>query len=282
MTRSAISHAKLIPRPSQAALLLSLFLITSFAAACSGAKQNSASDSSTASLASPSGAGGAFEGAVTAKMFTSDPPLELRYAIKGARTRVETQLSRGGAQMGVMLMDMSSGAQTMLMPQTKTYMTMNWVEEGKKLKEMAEKMTKEAGKDSSGDFSKVTSTGKTETVADIPCQHWIVGAKQDVDMCLAKGMGYFGFSGQSGGVFDKLKTLAMGEKIKAQLDANPEFAKFIEGGAFPLKVAKVENGQSKTVMEVTSVERKSLDDSLFAVPADYKKMEIPGMPSGKR
>ena len=35
-------------------------------------------------------------------------------------------------------------------------------------------------------------------------------------------------------------------------------------------------------MEVTNVERKSLDDSLFAVPADYKKMEIPGMPAGKR
>jgi hypothetical protein len=31
-------------------------------------------------------------------------------------------------------------------------------------------------------------------------------------------------------------------------------------------------------MEVTAVERKSLDDSLFNVPADYKKSEIPGMP----
>src|SRR5215813_969958 len=140
MTRLAISRIKpipwLIPQSSQAALLLSLFLITSFGAACSGAKQNSAPDSSTPSSASSSSsstshAGGAFEGAVTAKMFTGDQPVEIRYAIKGARTRVETQLSRGGAQVGVMLMDMSSGAQTMLMPQTKTYMTMNWVEEGK-------------------------------------------------------------------------------------------------------------------------------------------------------
>jgi hypothetical protein len=30
-------------------------------------------------------------------------------------------------------------------------------------------------------------------------------------------------------------------------------------------------------MEVTGVERKSLDDSIFTVPADYKKTEIPGM-----
>jgi hypothetical protein len=35
-------------------------------------------------------------------------------------------------------------------------------------------------------------------------------------------------------------------------------------------------------MEVTKVERKSLDDSLFNVPADYKKMEIPGMSGIKR
>jgi len=127
----------------------------------------------------------------------------------------------------------------------------------------------------------VTSTGKTETIAGITCQHWLIGDKQDTDVCMAKGMGYFG-GGGSGGILDKLKNLAMREKIKAQLEANPEFAKFVEGGAFPLKMAQIENGQSKTIMEVTGVERKSLDDSLFTVPADYKKMEIPGMPTGKR
>jgi len=280
MTRLAVSRIKLIPQSSKTVPLLSFLLITSFGVACSGAKQNSASDSASVSSASSSSSsapgasgGGAFEGAITAKMFTGDQPMEIRYAIKGARTRVETQLSQGSAQMGVMLMDMSSSTQTMLIPQTKTYMTMNWGE-------IAEKMAK--GNDASGDFPKVTSTGKTETVAGFTCQYWIVGDEQNTEVCLAKGLGYFGGGGQSGGVFDKLKSLAMGDKMKAQLAANPEFAKFVEGGAFPLKVAQIENGQSKTVMEVTSVERKSLNDSLFTVPADYKKMEIPGMPTGKK
>ena len=204
-------------------------------------------------------------------MFTGDQPIEIRYAIKGTRTRIETQLSRGGLQMGAMLMDLSTGTQTMLMPQTKTYIDMN-------LAEMAGKMAKEVGKDSSGDFPKVTSTGKTETIAGFTCQHWLVGDEQNMDICMAKGLGYFGGGGQSGGIFDQLKNLALGEKIKSQIAANPEFAKFVEGGAFPLKMAQVENGQSKTIMEVTSVERKPLDDSLFTVPADYKKMEIPGLP----
>ena len=41
-----------------------------------------------------------------------------------------------------------------------------------------------------GDFPKVTSTGKTETVAGYTCQHWLVGDKQDTDICMAKGLGY--------------------------------------------------------------------------------------------
>jgi hypothetical protein len=269
---------KSFPQSSQTLLLLAILLLTSFAAACGGTKQNSASDSAPASSASSSGAtatgaAGAFEGAITARLFADDQPMEIRYVTKGSRMRVETQLSQGSAQTGVMLMDLSSGTQTMLIPQTKTYMTMNWGE-------MAGKMTD--GKDFSSDFPKVTSTGKTETVAGYTCQHWLIGDKQDMDICMAKGLGYYGGGGQAGGILDKLQKLAFGDKMKAQIEANPEFAKFVEGGAFPLKMAQIENGQSKTIMEVTSVERKSLDDSLFSVPADYKKMEVPGMmgPSG--
>jgi hypothetical protein len=280
MTRSSTSGFNPFPRPSQTTLILSLSLIVSFAAACGGAKQNSGSGPSTASSASSSsaiGGGSPFEGTVTARMTAGAQPAEIRYAIKGSRARFEMMVSKDGSKTAVMLMDMSSGTQTTLIPQTKMYMTLNWGE-------MAEEITKNAGKDSSGNFPKVTPTGKTETVAGLSCEHWLLGDKQDTDMCLAKGMGYFGFGGQSDGILGKLKNLAMREKFKAQLDANPEFAKFVEGGAFPLKMDHVENGQSKTIMEVTAIERKSLDDSLFTVPADYKKMElpkIPGLPPGK-
>jgi hypothetical protein len=275
---------KSIPHSSQIILFLALLLVSAFGAACGAAKQNSASDSAPASSASSSSSssasgagGGVFEGEITAKLFTDAQPMEIRYATKGSRMRVETQLSQGSAQKGVALMDSSAGTMTMLIPQNKTYMTMNW---GKMAGEM---MAKGGEKDSTDDFPKVTSTGKTETVAGFTCQYWLFGDKQDTEVCIAKGLGYFaGAGGDSSGILDKLKNLALRDKIKAQLDANPEFAKFVEGGAFPLKIAQIENGQSKTIMEVTSVERKSLDDSLFTAPADYKKMEIPGMPAGKR
>lgn len=211
-------------------------------------------------------------------MFGGEQSAEMRYAIKGERARVEMNLAQDGSKAAVMLMDMSSGTQTTLIPQTKTYMTMNWGE-------LADEITKNTGKHSSGDFPKVTSTGKTETIAGITCEHWLLGDKQEMDVCMAKGMGYFGFGDQSDGVLSKLKNLALREKIKAQIDANPEFAKFVDGGAFPLKMAHIENGQWKTIMEVTGIERKSLDDSLFTVPPDYKKMEfpsLPGLPTGKK
>jgi hypothetical protein len=100
-----------------------------------------------------------------------------------------------------------------------------------------------------------------------------------MDMCMAQGLGNFS-DGASGGVLDRLKA-----KTNTQLQSNHEFAEFVEGGAYPLKTAVLENGQWKTIMEVSKIERKSLDDSLFTPPADYKKTElpeIPGMSGGKR
>jgi hypothetical protein len=257
----------------RAVLFLALFLTATFGASCGGATRTGASSSSSSASSSAAASGGGdFEGEITSKTFIGDRSMETRYAIKGARNRVEMHFPPGGPQAGVMqssvtLMDLSSRTTTMLFPNTKTYMTMNWGE-------MAEEMTKVTGKGSPIDFPKVTSTGKTETIAGLPCEHWLIGDKTDV--CMAKGLGYFG-GGGSGGILDKLKNLALRDKLKAQLDANPEFARFVEGGAFPLKMASIENGQPKPIMEVTGVERKSLNDSLFTVPADYTKTEIPGV-----
>ncbi len=282
MIRLAVALIKPLPKSLTNFLPISLLCSALLVAACSDAKQNSTSSStpasSTASSSSaPSGAGN-FEGAITASLFTGSQPMQVKYLIKGTRSRIETNLSRGSQEMGVVLMDLTSGTQTMLMPHAKTYMTMNWGEEGAKLKGLAEKM----GKSGDGKLPKITSTGKTETIAGYTCEHWLIGDAQDADICFAKGLGYFGSGGDMGGLLDKFKSLGFGDKAKAQLDANPEFAKFIEGGAFPLKISQLENGQPKTVMEVTGIERKSLEDSLFTVPPDYKKMEIPGMPAGKK
>lgn len=275
MIRLAIHSRNLAPK-SPRTILLSLLLLASVTVACSNSSSspNSSTSPSTPAATSSGGSGEAFEGLITSKMTTGNQQMEIKYAVKGSRTRIETQLAAGGTQMGVVLMDFATGTQTMLIPQMKSYTTINWNDQGG-IKNMAENMA--------GDASfKATPTGKTETIAGHSCTHWILGEKQDTDACLAKGLGYFGGGGDSGSVFEKLRNFALGDKAKASLQSNPEFLQFIEGGVFPLKLSTIENGQSRTLMEVTSVERKSLDDSFFAIPSDFKKMEIPGMPMGKK
>jgi len=43
-------------------------------------------------------------------------------------------------------------------------------------------------------------------------------------------------------------------------------------------VSRVEGGQKQVVLEATKIEMKSLDASLFAVPAGYSEMRMPGRP----
>jgi hypothetical protein len=279
MTRFEIPRINRSLQPLKILFLATILLAAAFALGCNSSKESTApasssSSSPTASSESPSG-GGNFEGTVTAKMFGDDRDLQLSYSIKGSLSRIETSATQERQSFtGVMILDMKSGKQMILMPPTKTYMELNLKEIGEQLKD---------GKDSTK-APKLTSTGKQETIAGYTCEHWLVGDDQKTDMCVAKGIGFFGFGSneQSGGPLNALRNLNIDPEMTAQIEANPELKKFIEGGAFPLKITEIENGQPKTIMEVTGIERKPLDDSLFTLPPGYKKMEIPRMPSGAR
>ncbi|MCI0387966.1 MAG: DUF4412 domain-containing protein [Acidobacteria bacterium] len=183
----------------------------------------------------------------------------------------------GQSLSGIIIMDLKSGTQTILIPHNKTYMTVN-------LKEMADKKGSPSKEGEIKKMPKLTPTGKQETIAGFTCEHWIVGDEQDTDLCVAKGFGIFGFGdeGQSGGPWRALKNLNLDPNYSDQLAASPEWKRFTEGGMFPLRISHIEKGQAKTVLEVTNVEPKKLDDSLFKTPPDYKKIEIPGMPSGAK
>ena len=46
---------------------------------------------------------------------------------------------------------------------------------------------------------------------------------------------------------------------------------------FPLQILTTGKEGNESTFEVTKVEQKSLDASLFQIPADYKKMDRPMM-----
>jgi Domain of unknown function (DUF4412) len=244
-------------------LLLTLLLIATFSAAGGLIQQKD------------------FEGEIEYKMFTNGLFEDARYAIKvkGTRSRIETEFSSSPSdkQTSVMLVDYSANTSTRLYPETKTYVTV--AGSGK-----SEGANNELWNLLPIGAYKVTSTGKTETIAGLACQHWLLSNdNENTDWCLAKGLGHLGGYGAS--ISDGLKKLAQ----NGTLNANPEFLKFVEGGALPLKISAIQEDEttkedeSFTFMEATSIERKSLDDSLFTIPPDYKKADkAPEAPGTKQ
>ncbi|MGH7631619.1 MAG: DUF4412 domain-containing protein [Gemmatimonadales bacterium] len=198
-----------------------------------------------------------FEGTVTYTMNpASGKPGQLVYHVKGTKIRADITGATGGPPGGIyMLMDGAAGTMMSVMPAQKVYMTMD-------LKAMGERMKQHAGHKKPG--GKITKTGKTETIAGHKCEHYLMGEKQDTDVCAAKGLGMF-MGGSGGGGMGRGFALPAGYE---------EYAEFAKHGFLPLKVAAIRNGREEVVMEATSVEKKSLDASLFAVPAGYQAMDM--------
>jgi hypothetical protein len=265
---------KLRPQNISPALLCAALLC----GACGGAKENAGSTPSDATSAVKDAVksavtGGDFEGVIAMQVKTpASKPMEMTYFVKGERARVETKMPEMPMGSGVMLWDMPNGKMTMLLPPMKAYMTMD-------AKEMGDEIKAGQAKDAGGEmkFPKLTATGQTETVAGHACEHYLMGDKQEIDMCVAKGLGYFGMGNQAGGMA-AMKNLVFSPKLLAEAAAHPEWVKFLQGGAFPLKMTASENGKPGVTMEATKIERKALDDALFTVPPDYKEQKMPTMP----
>jgi hypothetical protein len=254
-------------------LSIALVCIALLAAACSKTEQPS-TNSAASSPSAASSAGGDFEGMIAMKMETENQTgAEMTYFLKGRHTRIETKVPNLPGGMAVMLWDLEAGKVTTLMPAQKMYTTMDMKAAAEDMKEMKKSQGREEP-----EFPKLTATDKRETIAGYTCEHWLMGEKQDMDMCVAKGLGYFGMGGQSAGGLGSLKNLAFSPKMLAAAATHPEWVKFLEGGAFPLKLTAMKDGQVKMTMEATRIEKKTLDDSLFVIPTDYKEFSMPSIP----
>jgi Domain of unknown function (DUF4412) len=259
----------------------SLAVVVSFVAltlaACShgGDSHNSSSPSSS----SASSTGGNFEGTIAMKMEGEDKKgAEMTYFLKGPHTRIEVKSPDSPEGQAVMLWDLENAKMTTLMPARKMYMTIDMKQAAESMKDIA-KDIKKTPDDQDTKFPRLTDTGKQETIAGYTCEHWVMGEKQNMDICIAKGLGYFGMGG--GGGFSSLKNLVFSPKMLAEAAAHPEWVKFLEGGAFPLKMTSTEDGKVKMNIEATKIEKKSLDDSLFVVPPDYKEFSMGNLGGGK-
>lgn len=254
-------------------LSIALLGIALLAAACSKTEQPSTNSAAPVpSAATP--AAGDFEGTIAMKMEAENQTgAEMTYFLKGRHTRIETKLPNPPGGMAATLWDLDAGKIITLMPAQKMYTTMDMKTAAEDMKEMKKSHGQEEP-----EFPKLTPTGKRETIAGYTCEHWLMGEEQDLDMCVAKGLGYFGMGGQSGGGLGSLKNLAFSPEMLAAAATHPEWVRFLEGGAFPLKLTAMKDGQVKMTMEATRIEKRALDDSVFVIPTDYREFSMPSIP----
>lgn len=255
--------------------------LTIILSACSGAKEvknaaeKTASSAASAVKSAVSG-GGEFEGEVVMKMETAGAKgAHITYFIKDDHSRIEMQMPDQPGLKTAMLMDMNAGKMTTLMPAQKMYMTIDIKAAGEEAKKRHDK----ADDNEATEYPRLTPTGNKETIAGYECEHWLMGEKQEIDMCVAKGLGYFGMGGGMGRA-GALKNLILNPKMLVEVAKHPEWMKLLEGGAFPLKITVKGDDKEGMTMEATKIEKKSLDAALFTIPADYKEMKLPGFMSG--
>lgn len=197
-----------------------------------------------------------FEGAVTIRM-QGEQSMDMQQLIKGDKVR--TEMSAGGRD-GVMLMDGGAQTMTMIMPSEKMYMVMD--------------MKAGAGRpgEQSREAPKITKVGTSETIAGRACDNYLIGEKQDMEVCAAKGLGFY----MSGGGGPGAGRGPMGRVPDFRQEA---VMREFKDGFFPLRISRVGGGKRDVMMEVTRIEPKPLDAALFQVPAGYHKMDMPaGMP----
>jgi len=190
--------------------------------------------------------GGPFEGEITMNISEGGKPAQtIIYMVKGTKMRFDapTARSMGG---GYVIIDSTAKRMTTVTDAKKTAMVMN--------------LDQTAGATPTMPTVKpvIDKTSKTDTVAGYSCDVWTAtdASGDKTDLCVAKGIA-FPSMGRAAGWMAEL------------------------GEVFPLRaVTSDPSGKEKTRMEVTKIDKKSVDDAKFEVPAGYNTMNMDQMMKG--
>jgi len=185
-----------------------------------------------------------FEGVVQFNLTSSQGEMPMTYMMKGENVRMEFE-GRPGMK-GVMLLDGKENKAYMLISQMNAYMELptGQTPEGTKTK------------------PEITKTGKTQKILGYDCEQLIIkDAGRVTEAWVTKAIGKFQKFGMGGG-------MQQGKQESWQDN-------LAGSGMFPVRVVTKEGDAETSKMEVTKIEKKSLDASLFKIPEGYQKMSMP-------
>ncbi len=190
------------------------------------------------------GFGDGFEGTITMKVHSAAKDDSMTVSTKADKMRFDV----GGKYM---LFDSKTNVVTMVDDSTKTFMVID------------SKSASAPQANTSPDSAAIDKTGKHETIAGIDCENWIAkdpsGKRSEV--CIAQGIAFFDVG-----------------SMKGQKSGGGLAKELREKKLFPMRdVEYDEGGKEISRMEVTNVEKKSIDDAKLDVPKDYNKISLPGM-----
>lgn len=202
-----------------------------------------------------------FEGKISMKLTAGKTPSqEIQYLVKGDKMRMEIPPTQGMA--GSVIIEPAKRQAIMVMDAQKMAMVMT----------MPDPASAAQG-EQPGDAPKMEKTGEKEKILGQMAEKYIVthqGTKSDV--WLAEGLGSFVTFSPSGPM--------MGGRGGAPAPKSWERA-LAGKELFPLRVVSYDkSGKEESRMDVTAIEKKSLPDSLFTVPADYQRMDMSAMMKG--
>jgi hypothetical protein len=207
-----------------------------------------------------------FEGRVHMEITSSKKKdvMGLDYSMKEGKLRLDPQIAQNaGHGMGGIIFDMQAKEMIILMDMNGRKMFMR--------RAIPQPTTTDSGHVSAAGhtMSPPVATGRTETIAGYPATEYkMTGEKGEVvELWLAKGLGPFMSFGGGNPM--------MGGRGGTPPAGWENFAR--DGNAFPMRVVTHSADGAETMrMEVKSVEKTSLPDSLFSTDG-YSEFSIPGM-----
>jgi Spy/CpxP family protein refolding chaperone len=211
-------------------------------------------------LAVPLRAQSNFEGVIQFKGMSGDSGV-MTQTTKGSMVRMDG--GQNSAMQMTAILDTKTRTLTMMMVSMKRY-SVNQLPSPDSVLSSADRK------------ASVTKTGQTEVVAGVTCEIYkgsstnSDGKVEEGQACLAKGVGLAMFQ------------LMAGRRHAAQGSLEQVFQDLAAQGLLPLKIWAMKNGQMVSEIEAISIEKKSIPNSMFEVPADFTKMQMPagmGMPT---
>jgi hypothetical protein len=207
-----------------------------------------------------------FEGKVSMNLTSSSSKggsQAMTMSIKDGFLRTDVSTSRGAAAM---IMDFKNQQMLILMAQQRMYMVQPIPQPGSTGQPG---MPQAPAAPASAPKETLVDSGAKETILGYVCtKYTVTGAKGTSEVWATDQLGTFA------GIF-------RGGPPGGRPQAPEAWESALKGkGFFPMRVVTTTNGSESFRLEVTSVEKTSLPDSLFAPPAGWQKLDLASMMGG--